>query len=91
MKKPWEKKSSARRFRLWPINLCLPLTFMDLAAETRKDYTKYAGKVLPVLGRLTLIKLNLNTSGAIWISVAWPVNAGQPGKEFSFAGIPLGL
>ncbi|HCP3773536.1 TPA: integrase, partial [Escherichia coli] len=26
--------------------------FMDLAVETRKDYTKYSGKVLPVFGKI---------------------------------------
>lgn len=36
--------------------MCSP-DFMDLAAETRKDYTKYAGKVLPVFGKVNPDKI----------------------------------
>jgi hypothetical protein len=36
--------------------MCSP-DFMDLAAETRKDYVKYSGKVLPVFGKINPDKI----------------------------------
>jgi hypothetical protein len=49
MKKLWAKKSG--KIHSKPRRYVYDLDFMDLSPETRKDYTKYSGKVLPVFGK----------------------------------------
>jgi hypothetical protein len=63
---------------------------MDLSPETRKDYTKYSAKVLPVFGKTDPNKINLSISGAIWISVAYPAELRRTGKRVSFRGYSVG-
>lgn len=65
---------------------------MDLSPETRKDYTKYSCKVLPVFGKTDPKKNKTRAHSALYGS-AWyfQPNAGKQGKEFPFAGISLGL
>lgn len=65
--------------------------FMDLAVETRKDYTKYSGKVLPVFGRSTRIKSNLNIFGAIWINAVYQAELRQTGKKALCPGYSVGV
>jgi hypothetical protein len=89
MKKLWVKKRETFQ-TLADQFMCSP-DFMDLAAETRKDYVNIQAKFYPFLGKLTLIKLNQNTSAVTWISAACPAELRPTGKRVFFRGYSAGV
>ncbi len=79
--------------------------FMDLAVETRKDYTKYSGKVLPVFGKIDPDKikpehirrymdqrgLSSRTQANREKSLKWSTKTGHRVRVFSSIDFPIRL
>ena len=65
--------------------------FMDLAVETRKDYTKYSGKVLPVFGKIDPDKIKPEHIRRYMDQRGLSTELRQTGKKLYVPGIPVGV